>query len=86
MIEQIEAVVKSKRASNVSLKEEETKQSIIEPILSALQWDMSNLNEAQREYKNVVDYVLRGERSVVCVEAKKLGSDLRSAERQVKDY
>ncbi|MCD4769881.1 MAG: hypothetical protein K8R35_06925 [Bacteroidales bacterium] len=74
------------KIDNNNLTEEKTKQSIIEPILSELGWNLSSLSEVQREYKNVVDYRLIGKRITIYIEAKRIGKSLVSAMQQVKNY
>ena len=69
-----------------AMTEEKTKQFLIEPILTELGWDLANPKEVQREYKNVVDYALFGQRTTIFLEAKRLGAHLDSAMQQVLQY
>ncbi len=69
-----------------AMTEEKTKQFLIEPILTELGWDLANPKEVQREYKNVVDYALFGQRTTIFLEAKRLGVHLDSAMQQVLQY
>ena len=69
-----------------AMTEERTKQFLIEPILTELGWDLANPKEVQREYKNVVDYALFGQRTTIFLEAKRLGAHLDSAMQQVLQY
>ena len=70
------------RASSKHLNEENTKATLIEPVLRALGWDVEDVDEVVREYRiksrdKPVDYgllVLRTPR--LFVEAKALGEDL----------
>ena len=63
--------------------EQNTKGVLIEPVLSALGWDLWNLNEVSREYRHKsqddpVDYALFLDQfPCLFVEAKALGTDLR---------
>ena len=62
--------------------EENTKGALIEPLLSALGWDIQELDEVHREYKRKskdkpVDYALFLQREPrLFIEAKALGEDL----------
>ena len=62
--------------------EQNTKAALIDPLLSALGWDLEELDEVCREYKrksqdNPVDYALFIHRSpVLFVEAKSLKGNL----------
>ncbi|MBZ0266667.1 type I restriction enzyme HsdR N-terminal domain-containing protein, partial [bacterium] len=64
------------------LNEQNTKATLIEPVLRALGWDVEDLEVVQREYKvkrrdKPVDYALFSEREpALFVEAKALGHDL----------
>jgi predicted type IV restriction endonuclease len=64
------------------LGEENTKASLIEPILEALGWDIRDPDEVYREFRpnpkdNPVDYCLRFVRTTrLLIEAKGLGEDL----------
>jgi hypothetical protein len=64
------------------LSEADTKAAFIEPILSALGWDLRDVFSVSREYRhrpqdNPVDYALFVARSpVLFVEAKSLNKDL----------
>ncbi len=64
------------------LNEQNTKATLIEPVLRALGWDLEDLEVVQREHKarpraNPVDYALfSGREPVLFVEAKALGQDL----------
>ena len=64
------------------INEQNTKAALIEPILRALGWDLEDLDEVQREYKqgsqdNPVDYSLFIRRNPkLFVEAKALGEDI----------
>src|SRR3990172_9053933 len=67
--------------SKSSLKEAQTRLIFIDPMLKALGWDVSNLDEVDVEHATVdgkaVDYALRINGSVVLlVEAKSLGDPL----------
>jgi len=65
-----------------NLNEQDTKATLIEPILRALGWDLEDLDEVRREYKNrksdkPVDYALLLMRTPkLFVEAKALHQDL----------
>jgi hypothetical protein len=64
------------------LGEENTKASLIEPVLEALGWDIRDPDEVYREFRpnpkdNPVDYCLRFVRTTrLLIEAKGLGEDL----------
>jgi predicted type IV restriction endonuclease len=70
------------RAGAVPIREDNTKARLIEPLLLALGWDVTDWDEVQREYKprrsdNPVDYALLIDgRPRVLVEAKALGENL----------
>lgn len=65
-----------------SINEQNTKSTLIDPVLRALGWDLEDLEVVQREYRarkrdNPVDYALfSGREPVLFVEAKALGQDL----------
>lgn len=71
--------------------EEEVKQSVIEPVLDALGWTTSSIEEVEREYTvegvGSVDYVLRlkGENKVF-LEAKRSSARLDDYATQLRDY
>lgn len=77
-----------------SLNEQETKATLIEPVLQALGWDVHDVEEVAYEYKverrdRPVDYALLLDRTpALFVEAKALGEDLddRRWVRQVMTY
>ncbi|MGI8854328.1 MAG: hypothetical protein ACR2JW_01125 [Thermomicrobiales bacterium] len=70
------------RSKSLHLNEQNTKASLIEPILRALGWDTEDFEEVHREFKpksadNPVDYALFLVRSPrLFIEAKALGQDL----------
>ena len=74
--------IKTLRNRNENIGEQNTKAILIEPMLSALGWDLQELAEVRREYRQnrqdgPVDYalfILRSPR--LFVEAKDLGADL----------
>ena len=65
-----------------NIGEQNTKAALIDPLLSALGWDVEDIDEVSREYKrkpqdNPVDYALFMLKSPrLFVEAKDLGKDL----------
>jgi predicted type IV restriction endonuclease len=69
--------------SDPGLGEENTKASLIDPMLEALGWDIRNPDEVFREFRpnprdNPVDYCLRLMRNTrLLIEAKGLGEDLK---------
>jgi predicted type IV restriction endonuclease len=77
-----EVVAKVQRFQDRSLGEQNTKASLIEPILEALGWDIRDPDEVHREFKptprdSPVDYALSLFRKPrLFVEAKGLGEDL----------
>jgi hypothetical protein len=85
VIEKIKQIIQQ-NAGDSSFTEEKTKQTIIEPILTELGWNLSASNEVQREYKNQIDYRLSGTRINIFIEAKRLKNSLVSAMQQVKNY
>ncbi len=70
------------RYRSLGINEQNTKASLIEPVLRALGWDLEDLDEVQRAYKprsadNPVDYALLVlDRPRLFIEAKALGGDL----------
>lgn len=81
------------RERNGSIGEQDTKATLIEPVLAALGWRLEELDDVRREYKvkpqdNPVDYalVVMG-RPRLFVEAKPLGTALdRKSASQVLGY
>ena len=77
-----EAGARVARYKSRSLNEQNTKATLIDPVLRALGWDLEDLESVQREYRarkraNPVDYALfSGREPVLFVEAKALGQDL----------
>ncbi|GJQ61156.1 MAG: hypothetical protein SCALA702_02090 [Melioribacteraceae bacterium] len=69
-----------------AVTEENTKQGLIEPILTILGWNLSDTNQIRREYKNVIDYALFNDTTTIYLEAKKLSKELSSAIEQVYKY
>lgn len=73
---------KIQRIGSKSINEENTRASLIDPVLRALGWDTEDLEDVQREYKvksrdKPVDYALLSMRNVrLFIEAKALGGDL----------
>jgi len=69
---------KIKRLKSQQISEADTKRAIIDPILSALGWDTSDVIEVKNEYRkqpqdNPVDYaIFIGNRPVLFIEAKSL--------------
>ena len=64
---------------------------LVDPVLKALGWDVSVLEDVEVEYgagKQRVDYALLGEdrRPLVLIEAKKLDEDLNSHRTQMLTY
>ena len=70
------------RYQGESINEQNTKATLIAPLLRALGWDVEDLEEVHREYRhhpsdNPVDYALLDLRTPrLFVEAKALGRDL----------
>ncbi len=70
------------RARNQRIGEQDTKAALIDPILSALGWDVHDLNEVRREYRrktrdNPVDYAFfLDEKPLLFLEAKALRKDV----------
>lgn len=70
------------RYRHLSMNEQNTKATLIDPVLRALGWDLEDLDEVQREFKpksadNPVDYALLIlDRPRLFIEAKSLGGDL----------
>jgi len=81
-LQELREKIKQVRSRKESIGEEDTKAILVEPLLSALGWDVQELDEVRREYKskpqdNPVDYalfILRSPR--LFVEAKALEKDL----------
>jgi hypothetical protein len=73
------------RYKSKSITEQDTKASLIDPVLRALSWDLEDLDEVKREYKQgrwkrPVDYALFLMREPrLFVEAKALGKNLGDA-------
>ena len=82
-IERVLAHMDRARDRSDRLSEADTKAAFIDPILSALGWDLRDVFSVSREYRhrpqdNPVDYALFVARSpVLFVEAKSLSKDLR---------
>lgn len=82
VIRKVRGRVQKARERRESLGEENTKITLIEPILKALGWDIYEIDEVRREYKrkptdNPVDYALFVMRSPrLFIEAKDLSKDL----------
>ena len=74
--------IRQTRNREQNIGEQNTKATLVEPLLSALGWDVEELDEVVREYKRKpqdkpVDYALFVQRSPrLFVEAKALGEDL----------
>ena len=81
-IERVLAQMDRARDRSDRLSEADTKAAFIDPILSALGWDLRDVYTVSREYRhrtqdNPVDYALFVARSpVLFVEAKSLNKDL----------
>ena len=76
---------------HLSKNEIRTRNVLVDPVLRALGWDVSILDEVDVEHaagKMRVDYALLGNdrRPVVLIEAKKLDEDLNSNRTQVLTY
>jgi len=83
LAETLESVRKKiQRIGSKSINEENTRATLIDPVLRALGWDTEDLEDVQREYKvksrdKPVDYALLSMRNVrLFIEAKALGGDL----------
>jgi predicted type IV restriction endonuclease len=83
LIETISAVAqKAKRSREAKIGEQNTKASLVEPVLEALGWDTRDWEEVTREYKSKsrdkpVDYALKIIRKPrLFIEAKGLGENL----------
>lgn len=68
-----------------------TRNVLVDPVLKALGWDVSIVEDVEVEYstgKNRVDYALLGEdrKPLVLIEAKKLSEDLNSHRTQMLTY
>ena len=82
------------RATSRRLNEENTKATLIEPVLRALGWDVEDFDEVQREFRirkrdKPADYVLLTDRRPrLLIEAKGLGEDLanRNWANQIMGY
>ena len=74
--------------------ETRTRNVLVDPVLKALSWDVSNVEDVEIEFRTGnqghqrVDYALLGEdrKPKVLVEAKKLNSDLNSHRTQMLTY
>lgn len=85
----IKNLKENKEISNLS--EEATKQGVVLPILSYLNWNPINIKEVFPEYtvgSNRVDYALRDERgnNKVFIEVKKYDEPLDNHKEQILDY
>jgi len=87
MVETLEKTLKAlrtriSRMAAETLNEENTKATLIEPVLRALGWDVEDVEEVKREYKlrkseKPVDYALLvGGKAHLLIEAKMLRRDL----------
>lgn len=81
-IEVIKKRIQQIRDRNEIIGEQNTKAALIDPLLSALGWDLQEIDEVRREYRrkpqdNPVDYALFLNRSeCLLIEAKSLEKDL----------
>ena len=77
-----DVTAKIRRYQGKSIGEQNTKASLIDPVLEALGWDIRDFEEVHREYKakpkdKPVDYALQMLRKPrLFLEAKGLGEDL----------
>jgi len=81
-IDVIRKRIRQIRERNEVIGEQNTKAALIDPLLSALSWDLQEIDEVRREYRrkpqdNPVDYALFLNRTeCLLVEAKSLEKDL----------
>ncbi len=82
VVERVRNRIQTVHERGERIGEQDTKAALIEPLLTALGWDLQDLDEVTREYRkdsqdNPVDYALFIVRSpCLFVEAKALGRDL----------
>ena len=77
--------------AHVSKNEIRTRNILVDPVLRALGWDVSELEDVEVEFgagKQRVDYALLGEKKepLVLIEAKKLDEELTSKRTQMLTY
>lgn len=87
----LEFIKSIKRNQDLHIYDEaSTKQAVVLPILSKLDWDIFNRNEVYPEYSTEgkrVDYSLRLMNSnKVFIEVKRIGTDLENHTRQLLNY
>ena len=74
--------LRERTARGERVGEQDTKAILIDPVLSALGWDLGDLDDLRREYRrkpqdNPVDYALLAfGQPLLFIEAKALGTDL----------
>jgi predicted type IV restriction endonuclease len=74
--------IEQSRQRTITIGEENTKATLIDPILTALGWNLENIDEVRHEYKrrpqdNPVDYALfQSATACLLIEAKSLEQDL----------
>ena len=97
LVDAIETVKRriTEHASNLSEFEERTRVALIDPVLRALRWDVSNPSLVTAEYlvsddnRERVDYALlpeNGGQPRALIEAKKLNTNLQSHRSQMVNY
>lgn len=78
-LEKVRGQINAVRSARQRISEQDTKGSMIEPILASLGWDTSDLEEVRREYKHnpkdlPVDYAFLSQgKPIMFVEAKAIG-------------
>lgn len=84
--------VKRRASDYAPSNEAQTRTALINPVLEALGWNLSNSEEVELEKRftsgrdqDIIDYILKGDGHII-VEAKKLGSDLDNHFRQILLY
>jgi predicted type IV restriction endonuclease len=81
-LESVKQKIKRYKGRNRSIGEENTKATLIEPVIEALGWDIRDVEDVHREYRanpqdKPVDYALQALRKPrLFIEAKGLGQDL----------
>lgn len=84
--------VKQKAKEYKPSNEAQTRMALIDPVLEALGWNLSDSREVELEKhfrsngdKDIIDYILKGDCQII-VEAKTIGTDLDNGRRQVFYY
>jgi hypothetical protein len=91
-LSEVLTTVKQRAKEYKPSNEAQTRMALIDPVLEALGWNLSDSREVELEKhfrsngdKDIIDYILKGDCQII-VEAKTMGSDLDNGRRQVFYY